>query len=100
MAQHLRPVVREVLDEREADRWLSAADAARYVYGCAGREDAFRKLRGRNATLDAMSQGRGRLRRWKRADLDRFLAENRRIERKRRERIPGGTDGTGKAGRH
>lgn len=72
LAEHFRPVVRAELAAREADAWLSTREAARYLYGCDGKEDAFRKLRTRHPELDRLSQGRGRLRRWKRADLDAF----------------------------
>lgn len=98
LAEHLRPVVREVLAERDADIWLSAREAARYVYGATGREDAFRKLRARNPELDGLSQGRGRMRRWKRADLDRFLSQGARTERRRRRLRSGRADSVSAAG--
>ena len=89
LAEHVRPVIRAELAAVAADTMLSARDAARYLYGCEGQEDAFRKLRGRCPDLDQMSCGTGRLRRWKRADLDGFLAANPRAQRRRsQERTP------------
>jgi hypothetical protein len=83
LAEHIRPVVRGVLAEREADVWLTARESATYLYGCEGREDAFRKLRERHPDLDRLSVGKSRLRRWKRADLDKFLSGDPRSQRRR-----------------
>lgn len=88
-ADALRPIVKEAvrdaLSESAADSWLDTAGAARHVYGCEGQEDAFRKLRARHPELDRFSVGEHKLRRWKRGDLDAWLASNpsarRRLER-------------------
>lgn len=83
LAEHVRPVVREALADHAADSWLSAKQAAAYLYGRDGAEERFRKLRTRHAEIDRLSVGEGKLRRWKRADLDAFLASNSRAERRR-----------------
>ena len=82
LRQHLKPAVVEALAERDADVWLPARDAARYLYGRDAKEEAFRRLRERHPGLDRLSIGEGKLRRWKRADLDVFLASNPRISRR------------------
>ena len=82
LAEHVRPMVRAELAARESDVWLSTHQAARYLYGTDGREDAFRKLRARHPELDRLSQGSGRLRRWKRADLDAFQTLDKRRSRR------------------
>lgn len=69
LAQHLKPVVLEALAEREADGFLSPQQAARFVYGCDGKDAAFAKMRRRHPELDALSIGSGKLRRWRRSDL-------------------------------
>ncbi len=83
LAQYIQPMVAKVLADREADAWLSAQQAARYVYGSDGKTEAFRKLRERHPQLDQISLGTGKLRRWKRADLDGFLQSNPRLRRER-----------------
>lgn len=70
----VKPGVAEALAEHAADAWLSAKQASTYVYGVSGAEERFRKLRERHPELDRLSSGSGKLRRWRRADLDAFLA--------------------------
>lgn len=86
-ADVLRPIVkdavRDALSESAADSWLDTAGAARHVYGCEGQEEAFRKLRVRHPELDRFSVGEHKLRRWKRGDLDAWLASNPRAQRRR-----------------
>ena len=86
-ADVLRPIVKEAvrdaLSESTADSWLDTAGAARHVYGSEGQEDAFRKLRARHPELDRFSVGEHKLRRWKRGDLDAWLASNPRAQRRR-----------------
>lgn len=86
-AAALRPVVadalKDALRESAADAWLDAPGAARYVYGCDGKEEAFRKLRAHHPELDALSVGEHKLRRWRRATLDQWLASNPRAQRRR-----------------
>lgn len=69
LAQHLKPVVLQALAEREADGFLSHKQAARFVYGCDGKDAAFAKMRRRYPELDAVSIGTGKRRRWRRSDL-------------------------------
>lgn len=69
LAQHLKPIVLQALAEREADGFMSPQQAARFVYGCDGKDAAFAKMRGRHPELDALSIGTGKTRRWRRSDL-------------------------------
>lgn len=59
----------------QADVWLDARAAARLVYGRDDRLDAFAQLRRRRPELDRASSGDGKLRRWRRSDLERLLGE-------------------------
>ena len=79
----IKPGVLDALDVAAADTWLNAEQAARHVYGCEGHEDAFRKLRARHPDLDRFSVGEHKLRRWKRATLDAWLASNPRAKHRR-----------------
>ncbi len=83
MSKLVESAVSAALSKSAADSWLSAAEAARYVYGCDGKTEAFRKLRNANPELDAMGVGTGRLRRWKRTDLDAWIASSPRAQRRR-----------------
>ncbi len=69
----LKRAVAEVNADTAADAWMGAAQAARHVYGCDGKAEAFRALRKRSLALDAVSVGTGKRRRWKRSDLDQFI---------------------------
>lgn len=82
-AEYVRPVIRAELTAHDSDRWMTAREAARYLYGTDQKEDAFRKLRARHPELDGLSKGRGRMRRWKRADLDAFQSIDTRRARRR-----------------
>ena len=88
VAAALKPIVKDAvraaLSEAAADSWLDTAGAARHVYGCEGQEEAFRKLRARHRDLDRFSVGEHKLRRWKRGDLDAWLASNPRAHRRRK----------------
>ena len=79
LEQRFKSVLAEALGEQnraQADQWLSAKEAARYLYGADGKEEAFRALRNRHPELDRLSNGRnGKLRRWKRSDLDQFAKD-------------------------
>ena len=59
----------QALAEREADGFMSPKQAARFVYGCDGKDAAFAKMRRRHPELDALSIGTGKNRRWRRSDL-------------------------------
>ena len=78
----VKAAVRDALSESAADSWLDTAGAALHVYGCEGQEEAFRKLRARHPELDRFSVGEHKLRRWKRGDLDAWLASNPRAQRR------------------
>lgn len=69
LAQHLKPIVLQALAEREHDGMLSPKQAARFLYGCDGKDQAFAKMRARNPEIDAVSIGTGKRRRWRRSDL-------------------------------
>ena len=73
LEQRFKAIVAEALAEKgraQAEEWIAAKEAARYIYGVDGKEEAFRALRHRHPELDRTSNGRGgKLRRWKRADL-------------------------------
>lgn len=73
LAKHVGHAVREALAESAADAWLSSGPAAAYVYGRDDRQNAFRALVNRRPDLAAMAVGVGKLRRWKRSDLDQWL---------------------------
>ena len=81
VAEHCRSLMLSVLAEHQADAYLTAHQAAKYLYGSDGKVEAFRKLRLRHRQLDQCSVGRLKLRRWKRADLDACLASNPRFRR-------------------
>lgn len=81
VAEHCRSLMLSVLAEHQADGYLTAQQAAKYLYGAEGKLEAFRKLRLRHQQLEQCSVGRLKLRRWKRADLDAFLASNPRFRR-------------------
>lgn len=83
----MKPVVidavKVALAESAADSWLSVEQAARYVYGCDGKAEAFRKAIARNADLARLAAGPPRMRRFRRVDLDAWLANNTRAQRRR-----------------
>lgn len=81
LARHLKPVLLEALAESQADAWLSAGAAAAYVYGRDDRKNAFRALVQRQPDLAAMAVGVGKLRRWKRSDLDQWLSSTEGLRR-------------------
>lgn len=74
LVKHVGQAVREALAESAADAWLSSGPAAAYVYGRDDRQNAFRVLVNRHPDLAAMAVGVGKRRRWKRSDLDQWLA--------------------------
>ena len=83
MSRLVESAVSAALSKSAADSWLSAAEAARYVYGCDGKTEAFRKLRNAHPELDRVGVGEGRQRRWNRADIDQYLASSPRAQRRR-----------------
>ena len=78
-----KPLVTQSLAESSADSWLTAKEAAPYLYGTDGKIEAFRKLRNAHSELDRVGVGEGRQRRWKRADIDQYLASSPRAQRRR-----------------
>ena len=87
-AAALKPIVkdavRDALSESAADSWLSVEQAARYVYGSDGKSEAFRKVIARNADLARLAAGPPRMRRFRRVDLDAWLANNTRAQGRRK----------------
>lgn len=81
LAKQVGQAVREALDESQADAWLSSGPAAAYVYGRDDRRNAFRALVNRQPDLAAMAVGVGKLRRWKRSDLDQWLSSTEGLRR-------------------
>lgn len=89
LRQHVvKPAVLDAMAVQAADTWLTAAQASQHLYGAEGRVEAFRKLRARHAELDRLSHGSGKLRRWRRSDLDTFMRGNPRAQRRRRGGTP------------
>lgn len=86
-AAAVQPIVKaaviDALSESAADSWLTIEQAARYVYGCDGKSEAFRKVLARNADLSSLAAGPPRMRRFRRVDLDAWLANNTRAQRRR-----------------
>lgn len=70
----------QVLSLQQAE-YMGMAQASAYVYGRSDRVEAFRAMRLRYPEIDASSIGSGRFRRWKRSDLDAFLANKPRFHR-------------------
>jgi hypothetical protein len=71
----------QLLSRQQAE-YLGMAEASRYIYGRSDRVAAFRALRQRYPEIDTLSIGEGRFRRWKRADLDTFLANKPQFRRR------------------
>lgn len=71
----------QLLSRQQAE-YLGMAQAAGYIYGRPDRVAAFRALRLRYPEIDALSIGEGRFRRWKRVDLDIFLANKPQFRRR------------------
>lgn len=65
----VRGQVLAALAEREHDGYLSPKQAARFLYGADGKDQAFAKMRRRHPEIDAVSMGSGKNRRWRRSDL-------------------------------
>lgn len=72
--------------------YLDMAQAAAHLYGRPDRVYAFRTLRLRYPQLDEVSIGSGRFRRWKRVDLDAFLAQKPLFQRRRTQKSATVTD--------
>lgn len=68
-------VVRALRSER-ADQYLSSREASALIYGRPELK-SFTGLRQRHPSLDEISVGEGRLRRWKRSALEAWMATHR-----------------------
>jgi len=72
LSAYIKQAVKDALSERETDAWLDQKGAAALlgltVPGFTGK-------RRRYPELDQMSAGTGRMRRWRRADLEHWLRE-------------------------
>ena len=84
LRQHVvKPAVLAALSESAADAWLTIEQAALYVYGTTGKGEALRKLIARNPDLARLASGEGRMRRFRRADLDRWISPSTAAQRRR-----------------
>lgn len=79
LTTYIKQAVREALSERDTDTWLDHRAAAQLL----GLSiPSFIAKRRRYPDLDQMSAGSGRMRRWRRADLEHWLREQGRIRRR------------------
>lgn len=83
IAPLLKAAVRDAMKEAAADSWLTTEEASRYVYGRDDRAEALRKVIGRDPELARLAVGSGRMRRFRRADLDQWLRSSPRAQRRR-----------------
>lgn len=85
LSAYIKQAVKDALAERETDAWLDQKGAAALlgltVPGFTGK-------RRRYPELDQMSAGTGRMRRWRRADLERWLREQSPTGRRKRNPQP------------
>jgi len=81
LASYIKQAVKEALAERETDTWLDHKAAAQLL-GLS--VPSFIAKRRRYPELDQMSAGSGRMRRWRRADLDHWLRGNSRPGRRKK----------------
>jgi hypothetical protein len=79
LSGYIKEAVKQALSERDTDAWLDHRGAAQLL-GLS--VPAFVAKRRRYAELDEMSAGSGRMRRWRRADLEHWLREQGRIRRR------------------
>jgi hypothetical protein len=78
---YIKQAVKDALSERDTDTWLDHRAAAQLL---GLTVPAFIAKRRRYAELDQMSAGNGRMRRWRRADLEHWLREQGHTRRRRR----------------
>lgn len=76
---YIKQAVKEALAERDTDTWLDHRAAAQFL---GLTIPAFTAKRRRYAELDQMSAGDGRMRRWRRADLEHWLREQGHVRRR------------------
>lgn len=72
----VQAAVARALRSERADQYLSSREASALIYGQPALR-SFTGLRQRHPSLDAISVGDGRLRRWKRSALEAWMATRR-----------------------
>jgi hypothetical protein len=77
---YIKQAVKEALAERDTDTWLDHRGAAQLL---GLTVPAFIAKRRRYPELDQMSAGNGRMRRWRRADLEHWLRDQGHRRRRR-----------------
>jgi hypothetical protein len=77
---YIKQAVKDALAERDSDTWLDHRGAAQLL---GLTVPAFIAKRRRYPELDQMSAGNGRMRRWRRADLEHWLREQGHRRRRR-----------------
>ena len=80
LSAYIKQAVKDALSERDTDTWLDHRAAAQLL-GLS--VPAFIAKRRRYAELDQLSAGNGRMRRWRRADLEHWLREQGQRRRRR-----------------
>ena len=70
LTAYIKEAVKDALAERDTDTWLDHRGAAQLL---GLTVPAFTAKRRRYPELDQMSAGNGRMRRWRRADLEHWL---------------------------
>lgn len=80
LTSYIKQAVKDALAERDTDTWLDHRAAAQLL---GLTVPAFVAKRRRYAELDQMSAGNGRMRRWRRADLEHWLREQGHRRRRR-----------------
>lgn len=81
LSAYIKQAVKDALSERDTDTWLDHKSAAQLL---GLTVPSFIARRRRYPELDQMSAGNGRMRRWRRADLEHWLREQGRAGRRRR----------------
>lgn len=80
LTAYIKQAVKDALSERDTDTWLDHKSAAQLL---GLTVPSFIARRRRYPELDQMSAGNGRMRRWRRADLEHWLREQGRTGRRR-----------------
>ena len=85
LSEYIKQAVKDAITERDTDTWLDHKGAAQLL-GLS--VPSFIGKRRRYPELDQMSAGTGRMRRWRRADLERWLREQSPTGRRKRNPQP------------
>lgn len=80
LSTYIKQAVKDALSERDTDTWLDHKASAQLL---GLTVPSFIARRRRYPELDQMSAGNGRMRRWRRADLEHWLREHGRAGRRR-----------------